>query len=155
MQHRKSLQSEVYTEVHVPFSWEAKPGVCKVTNQASGISITRHFTISKLPPPPTPPPPPPHHHKLCTPRHSVSRTGSFRIGVKKDEPVPDPFLAAYERCTKSPAIPKSSSKKKKDDCFGKRKIMLTLSCKDSCHVWENNLERIARPVSKMLCERVN
>ena len=48
MQHRKSFQSEVYTEVNVPFSWEAKPGVCKVTNQASGISITWHFTISKL-----------------------------------------------------------------------------------------------------------
>ena len=48
MQHRKSFLSEVYTEVNVPFSWEAKPGVCKVTNQASGISITWHFTISKL-----------------------------------------------------------------------------------------------------------
>ena len=47
MQHRKLFQSEVYTEVNV-FSWEAKPGVCKVTNQASRISITWHFTISKL-----------------------------------------------------------------------------------------------------------
>ena len=60
MQHKKSFRSEVYTEVNVPFSWEAKPGVCKVTNQASGISITRRFTISKLPPPP----PPHHHHHL-------------------------------------------------------------------------------------------
>ena len=48
MQHKKSFRSEVYTEVNVPFSWEAKPGVCKVTNQAFGISITWHFTISKL-----------------------------------------------------------------------------------------------------------
>ena len=141
MQHRKSFLSEVYTEVNVPFSWEAKPGVCKVTNQASGISITQQFTISKLPPPP---PPPHHHHKLCTPQHSISSTGSFRIGIKKDEPVPDPFLAAYERCTKTPVNPKSSSKKKKDDCFGKRKIMFTLSCKHSCDVWEDNLVRIAR-----------
>ena len=141
MQHRKSFQSEVYTEVNVPFSWEAKPGVCKVTNQASGISITRQFTISKLPPPP---PPHHHHHKPCTPQHSISSTGSFRIGVKKDEPVPDPFLAAYERCTKTPDNPKSSSKKKKDDRFGKRKIMLTLSCKHSCDVWEDNLARITR-----------
>ena len=58
--------------------------------------------------------------------------------------MPDPFLAAYERCTKTPVNPKSSSKKKKDDCFGKRKIMFTLSCKHSCDVWEDNLVRIAR-----------
>lgn len=138
---RRNVQGElVYTEVNVPFSWEDKPGVCKVSKQASGRSITGHFT-TKLPPPPCSLSTTNMVDDLHTPQHSICSSGSksFRKGSKE----PDPFLAAYESCTKTPRN-KSCSKNKKDVGFGKRKSMVSFSCKNSCDVGEHNLVRISR-----------
>nr|XP_033508560.1 uncharacterized protein LOC104120621 isoform X4 [Nicotiana tomentosiformis] len=96
---------KVHSKGNVPFSWENKPGVSKITPTKN--CSTGGFS-PKLPPPPCPvpekakgaafhrlqiPPPP------CAfqPPPSLLRSSSRRGFNKQD----DPFLMAYKECTKS------------------------------------------------------
>ena len=133
-------QSKVHSQRTVPFSWENKPGVCKLTSQEGS---EEDYFLQKLSPPPCPPesarisihdiiiPPPP-----CV-FHPPSRISSRR-GLKKSD---DPFLAAYKECTKSTSKGKLA---KKDGWSGLKKGMFSFSCKQSCSVRNDNLVRISQ-----------
>jgi len=131
MGHRK-----VYSQGSIPFSWEDQPGVCKVPHQECSIDRRLHaLKLTSLQPPSTPaklsahdaikiplPPCP-----LQPPRRSTS---------KKQEEV-DPFLVAYNECTKSSKSAKPSSQSKKAPFGSKlRKTKSIFSCKDSGEVIE-------------------
>lgn len=128
MLQRKFYRSEVCTKPTVPFSWEVKPGVCKLTDEASR-SVKEHLTSAKLRPPPstlttrsTTSMDDSHVSSSClscAPRPSM-RSPSFRMAVRKED---DPFLAAYKSCTASPATHRSSVIKERNVGFGKRKSM--------------------------------
>nr|KYP46203.1 hypothetical protein KK1_032195 [Cajanus cajan] len=120
------------TIVNVPFSWEHKPGLSKVTNGHNGASLV-------LQPPPcsssgsgtdT------HRHKveeesqiLCAVQNSL-RISSFRIETHKEE---DPFVEAYKKCTQSPFIHQQSRRVQKSNRSWPtiRKYIHILSCKHS------------------------
>ena len=148
MEHMKFYESEVCTKVNVPFSWEVKPGVCKLSTdiQSSGALLS-HFTL-QLSPPPSSFSPRNYMGDIGlqnVPRNQPATRGSssFRMGMEKAE---DPFLAAFMRCTRSSSMHNLSGKNEKDVGFGKRKSILrgTLSCKYSCPIIEDNLVRISR-----------
>ena len=133
-------QSKVHSSSQgsVPFAWENKPGVCKARRddedrQYPKAAAEADFVIMLRPPPcpvekgrfsidsqiPLPP---------CTFQGPPSRS-SFR---KKEE---DPFLAAYKECTKS--MRKGRDGKTR---LGRRSMFsLSLSCKHSCDVRDDNL----------------
>ena len=92
--------NEVYSKVNVPFSWELKPGVSKVTDEEGSIDI-RHVTVNLHPPPRLsksarfyvedlqgvlPP---------CQ-LQPLPRSSAKKGNVNKQE---DPFVAAYRKCT--------------------------------------------------------
>ncbi|KAG6705342.1 hypothetical protein I3842_07G174200 [Carya illinoinensis] len=144
-------QSEVCTKLNVPFSWEVKPGVCKVTDQASG-SVMGDFSLELPRPPPCSLSSTGMDGFSCRPSSPCLRSllqpwkSSFRMGVRKDPDV-DPFLAAYKRCTKNSSTHKSSGNEKDVGFIGKRKIKHYLSCKHSCTTRKDNLVRISRLIS--------
>lgn len=144
---------------NVPFAWENKPGVSKVTTTSDreelpsppSIEDRRRFP-TKLPPPPCPmmdgsrvsmaqemqiPLPP------CT--FQSPRRSSSKKGAKKQDD--DPFFAAYKECTKSTKVGHRHKLSKHDDGglgFGLRKHMLAnFSCKRSCSVRDDNLVRVS------------
>ncbi|KDP41584.1 hypothetical protein JCGZ_15991 [Jatropha curcas] len=142
------------SQVNVPFSWEHKPGVSKVTHQE--ITNLWHIRLKTLPPPPCP------SSKSTTVSFddpqlpfSLSATkGSFKNQFKEEA---DPFMVAYKKCTdqnpvnggKLASIGKISEgrKKMRRQSVGAR----TFSCKHSCVVANDNLVRmsqISRPVMK-------
>lgn len=144
MSHRK-----VHSQGSIPFSWEDKPGICKVNTECpSDIRVRLHALklkssqspatprISdstttakvsaqdiKIPLPPCP--------RLQPPRRSSS--------VKGNRWQEDPFLVAYRECTKSPVesskVP-SASKKVVESRLRKTKSIF--SCKNSCEIQEDN-----------------
>ncbi|KAG2698920.1 hypothetical protein I3843_07G169200 [Carya illinoinensis] len=136
----------------VPFSWERKPGVSKVTHQDQCPTEGDMVRI-KLPPPPCPseaarvsahdfqilPLPP------CPFQPAPSRSSSKK-GLKRE----DPFLAAYKECTKSINGNGKSPKNGVNLYSGFGKItMPDFSCRRSCSVRDGNLVRISR----LPCER--
>ncbi|KAE8000014.1 hypothetical protein FH972_004386 [Carpinus fangiana] len=133
MGHRK-----VDSQGSVPFSWEDQPGVCKATHhQECPIDIRLHalkLTSSQSPIASTPakkniPPPP---CPIQPPRRSNS---------KKQEEV-DPFLVAYNQCTK---VVKSESKKANCTLGSKlRKTKSIFSCKNSCEVEQGNILKLSQ-----------
>jgi hypothetical protein len=150
MSHDDAVQSKV----NVPFSWEQKPGVSKVTRQEVRPEDIWHFRL-KLPPPP----PPcaskstkfPSDYSLQVPSTPSS---SFKKGTRIQE---DPFLRAYKKCTGSPINGKLTSDGKTDR--GRPKIVRknagsrssSLSCKYSCSVAGYHLARMSgfsTPISK-------
>ncbi|XVE70225.1 hypothetical protein DITRI_Ditri10aG0055800 [Diplodiscus trichospermus] len=123
-------QSKVHSQGTVPFSWENKPGVCKLANQEGP---KEDCFLQKLPPPPCPP------AKAPCAFHQPSRTSSRR-GLKKSD---DPFLAAFKECSKS----KSNSKGKlarKDGGSGLKMGLFNFSCKQSCSFRNDNLVRVSQ-----------
>lgn len=131
-----------YSKGNVPFSWEKKPGVSKITTTKN--YDTGDFS-PKLPPPSCPVPEkskvaPLHHLQIPLPPCNFqpplhSRSSFRRIFKKRDY---DPFYMAYKECTKT-------SRKGKDG-FGfemknnkKKNSMSTFSCKKSCSVMENSI----------------
>ncbi|XP_021285055.1 uncharacterized protein LOC110417148 [Herrania umbratica] len=137
-------QSIVHSQGNVPFSWENKPGVCKLTSQEGS---KEDYFLQKLPSPPYPPesarilihgvkiPPPP-----CAFQHPFKTS---RRGLRKSD---DPFLAAYKECTKSTSKGKLA---KSDGGSGLKKGMFNFSCKRSCSVRNDNLVRISQlPLSR-------
>ncbi|XVE70226.1 hypothetical protein DITRI_Ditri10aG0055900 [Diplodiscus trichospermus] len=138
--------SEVCSQVNVPFSWELKPGVSKVTHDEGSIDI-RHVTVN-LPPPPRlsksarfcfddlravlPP------SQLQPPLRSSAKKGH----VNKQE---DPFVAAYRKCTEYSINGKLDTDDKNDGCSTRtKKNMFTLSCKYSCTVSGDNVVRMSQ-----------
>ncbi|PHT50982.1 hypothetical protein CQW23_10729 [Capsicum baccatum] len=117
-----STNNKVHSKGNVPFSWEKKPGVSKIT-PTKGCDSGDFST--KLPPPPC---------AFQLPRPPLWRSSSRRICRKQD--YDDPFDMAIKECTKS-------SRKGKDD-FGferkkKKNSMSSFSCKKSCSVVENSI----------------
>lgn len=146
MSHRK-----VYSQGSIPFSWEDKPGISKVTNQAeypldyrvealdltsssssllsNGSKVSSSYSDLKIPLPPCPISQPP------------SRSSSAK-GLKWQE---DPFLMAYKECTKPPKKGKPpSDKQNKKGSKGRRSMFMYFSCKNSCEVSNENLVKLPR-----------
>ncbi len=132
--------SKAHSQGTIPFSWENKPGVSKVTQQE--CPIDGDFVL-KLPPPPCPSEPAKisvHDFQIPLPPCAFqppSRSSSKK-GLRKQE---DPFLAAYMECTKSIRKGKSI---KNDVGSGFKKNMLVFSCKRSCSVRDDSLVRISQ-----------
>ncbi|OMO70852.1 hypothetical protein COLO4_28461 [Corchorus olitorius] len=140
-------QTKVHSQGNVPFSWENKPGVCKMTSQDC---LKEDFFLQKLPPPPCPPetarvsisnsiqdnkiPPPPGAFQ------PPSRSSSRR-GLKKSD---DPFLAAYKECTKSTNKGKLAKNVNGGGSGNLKKGVFSFSCKQSCSVRDDNLVRISQ-----------
>ena len=135
-------------DLNIPFSWENKPGVSKSTPPDSPAEAA-HFT-GKLPPPPCQPVKASLHQHLKIPLppcvfQSPLRS-SFRRGLRKQD---DPFLLAYQECTKST----NKGKANRDEVgFGiilKKSSMSFFSCKHSCSVRDDSIVRISQlPISK-------
>lgn len=143
-------KNEFYSQVNVPFSWELKPGVSKVTSEDS--SIDRSHVKLKLPPPPrlsksdrlcvnnsqgvlnVPP---------CQLRPKPTRSSAKKGNVNNQD---DPFVAAYRKCTEHSAD--DSTGDENDASSGttmwSRKNICTLSCKYSCTVSGNNVVRVSQ-----------
>ncbi|BFG35754.1 hypothetical protein CerSpe_220280 [Prunus speciosa] len=156
MSHRK-----VHSQGSVPFSWEAMPGVSKVTNQdcptdfgdgaLNCLSAEEDSEDSpkklvnnpeiKIPLPPCP--------ILKAPSRSGSTKG-FRWHVEAD-----PFLLAYKECTKSTStlnnnsgkLPGSENNKKGFGAIGcrvRKSRFNMFSCKNSCDVREDNFVKLSQ-----------
>ncbi|GMY11958.1 hypothetical protein FCV25MIE_07197 [Fagus crenata] len=145
MSHRK-----VHSQGSIPFSWEDKPGICKVTHQVCPADIRQHslkLTSSqsstpclsdgakvsaqdlKIPLPPCP--------VLLPPRRSISLKG-----LRWQE---DPFLVAYKECTKSvKSDTKPSGASNKAVVSNIRKTKSMFWCKNSCEVKEDNILKFPR-----------
>ncbi|KAL6296099.1 hypothetical protein ACE6H2_004241 [Prunus campanulata] len=140
-----SSQSKVqYSLGKVPFSWENKPGVSKATQPP--------HPYRELPPPPCPCGEAPPKLSLqdfhlplppCT-FQPLSRSSSTKA-LNKHE---DPFLVAFQECTKPP------EEKAKDKTTSSNKYRFRsglgswfgfgLSCKQSSSVRDDSLVRVSR-----------
>ncbi|KAK3006777.1 hypothetical protein RJ639_017196 [Escallonia herrerae] len=129
MSHRK-----VHSHGNVPFSWEHKPGVSKLTHQKCPSDAGLDALI--LPPHQTPsaeahdtkiPPPPPC--QLQPPRRSTSLKA---LWLQDD----DPFLAAIKECTKSVGDGGVKNRGRKNKTI--------FSCKQSCEVAEDDDKMLVR-----------
>ncbi|EOY15659.1 Uncharacterized protein TCM_034657 [Theobroma cacao] len=138
--------NEVYSHVNVPFSWELKPGVSKVTHEEGSIDL-RHISVN-LPPPPRlsksawfcvddlqgvlPP------CQLQPLPRSAAKKGNFN----KQE---DPFVAAYRKCAEYSINGQLGTDSKNDACRTRTmRNMCTLLCKYSCTVSSDNEVRVSQ-----------
>ncbi|CAJ2675315.1 unnamed protein product [Trifolium pratense] len=138
-----TYNNDIYYEgnINVPFSWEYKPGLSKVTNP--NYYDTNHATKLVLQPPPCSLSKSDHHRfrdeekyipvDLCAVQSTLLRLSSFKLESKyqKEE---DPFVEAYKNCTKSPFIVQGQHRDQKNNGFNwpsLRKYMHILSCKYS------------------------
>lgn len=150
MNHRKA-----HSQGSIPFSWEDKPGICKVNTECpTDIRVRLHalkLKSSQSPPTPCisdstttakvsaqdikiPLPPCP---QLQPPRRSNS--------VKRHRWQEDPFLVAYKECTKSIVESgKAPSASKKVVESRLRKTKSIFSCKNSCEVQEDNTLKFSK-----------
>lgn len=136
-----SSSSRAHSRGTIPFSWENKPGVSKLTHQ--DCPTTEGDFVVKLPL--APPPCPSEAAKTSVydlqiplppcPFQPPSRSSSAK-GLRKHDHE-DPFLAAYKECTKSTA--KGRSFKNHVRSAFSWKNMLVFSCKRSCSVRDDNL----------------
>ncbi|KAL2974176.1 hypothetical protein AAZX31_14G088900 [Glycine max] len=101
------------TIVNVPFSWEHKPGLSKVTTHGqTGTSMV-------LQPPPCSSSGSGSDHRYKVEEESQIlravqtslRISSFRMESQKEE---DPFVEAYKKCTQSPFIHEQSDRVQKN-----------------------------------------
>ncbi|XVF17487.1 hypothetical protein REPUB_Repub10bG0126800 [Reevesia pubescens] len=150
MSHRK-----VHSQGNIPFSWEDKPGVSKsskVTHYDQECPIDMGlYALNQTPPPSdaggstkilvhdkkVPPPPP------CSIQLPPKRSTSVKELRCWQE---DPFLAAYEKCTKNGGINGKLSSEGRKNGGSKlllvRKKKISFSCKNS-DVRDDNLVRLS------------
>ena len=132
-------ETEGFSKGRVPFAWENQPGIrkkgtCKFHESSGAVAM-------KLPPPPVKQPeggkaglidlqdiplPP------CAFQPPISRNGSKR------DMQDDPFLAAYNKCTKS------SESTGRRSSFKRRDGISIFSCKRSCSVRDDSIVRISQ-----------
>ncbi|PPR92535.1 hypothetical protein GOBAR_AA28138 [Gossypium barbadense] len=121
--------NEFYSQVNVPFSWELKPGVSKVTSEDSSIDISHVTGVLNVPP--------------CQLRPKPTRSSAKKGNVNSQD---DPFVAAYRKCTEQSAD--DSTDDENDASSGTtmrtRKNICTLSCKYSCTVSSDNVVRVSQ-----------
>lgn len=149
MGHRK-----VYSQGSIPFSWEDEPGVCKIAHQEcpTPIDVRRlhlhalKLTSSKSPTRDIKIPLPPCPQHVQPPRRSTSKKGH----LWQQEEV-DPFLVAYNECTKSV----TSSKKAGIIGSKLRKTKSILSCKNSCEVKEGNILKLSHQLPSLPRYHIN
>lgn len=144
---------KVHSKGNVPFSWENKPGVSKITPTKN--CATGGFS-PKLPPPPCLVPEKAKgaafHHLQIPPPPPLLRSSSRRGFNKQD----DPFLIAYKECTKSSRKGNKFLGGFSKDDFGfgmknKKKNKSIFSCKNSCSVMEDNVIKVSQlPISRSL-----
>lgn len=126
------------TIVNVPFSWEHKPGLSKVTTHGqTGTSMV-------LQPPPCSSSGSGSDHRYKVEEESQIlravqtslRISSFRMESQKEE---DPFVEAYKKCTQSPFIHEQSDRVQKNIRSWPtiRKYVNIFSCKHSDDVCGN------------------
>ena len=129
-----------YPEINVPFSWEYKPGISKVTNESFKKATAMRGGLVLQPPPCSSAI---RNHSvreveaqspivLCPIQASSLRIISLRKESLKEE---DPFMEAYNNCTRTPFTVKSSKTAKRTRtgsiiC----KYRYIFSCKHSCDV---------------------
>ncbi|KAK8601008.1 hypothetical protein V6N13_059246 [Hibiscus sabdariffa] len=131
---------------NVPFSWELKPGVSKLTYEEGSIGM-KHVTLN-LPPPPCLsksarfcvdgpngvnilPPCQQHQPPPC----GSEKKGNANNNSSSSRKQEDPFVVAYRKCTEYTMNGKLSSDDKNDTCKNRsKKNMFILSCKYSCNV---------------------
>ncbi|MBA0747264.1 hypothetical protein Gogos_004192 [Gossypium gossypioides] len=137
---------------NVPFSWELKPGVSKVTCEERSIGL-RHVRVN-LPPPPCLS----KSARFCvddlngvlpscqlqTPPSSSEKKGNANNGNKQE----DPFVAAFRKCTEYSTNGKSEGRGTDDKVDGtcktrNKKNMFILSCKYSCNVSSCNVKSVS------------
>ncbi|XVF17488.1 hypothetical protein REPUB_Repub10bG0127000 [Reevesia pubescens] len=146
----------VHSQGNIPFSWEDKPGVSKSSkvtlyDQKCPIDMGL-YALNQTPPPSDAsgstnilvhdkkvPPPPPCSIQL-PPKRSTSVKG-LRWWQE------DPFLAAYEKCTKYGEIKGKLSSEGRKNGGSKfllaRKKKISFSCKNSSDFRDDNLVRIS------------
>lgn len=141
--HNNYTYNDIHYEenVNVPFSWEYKPGLAKVTNHNYEKN---HATKLVLQPPPCSLSKNVHHRlrveeekqihvDLCAIQSIRIRSFKMESRMQKED---DPFVEACKKCTKSPFIVQGSSRdqNQKINRFNwpsLRKYMHILSCKYS------------------------
>lgn len=148
MKHTKTKINNIYTynndiydegNINVPFSWEHKPGLSKVTHQ-------NYDTKLVLKPPPCSLSKNGHRFRveekhipidLCTIQCTLHKINSFKMESRYQKELEDPFVEAYKKCTKSPFInlqEPTREQKNNGSNWSIRKYMHFLSCKHSCDV---------------------
>ncbi|KAK9902558.1 hypothetical protein M0R45_001494 [Rubus argutus] len=150
MSHRK-----VHSQGNIPFSWEAKPGVSKVTNEDCPTEAGFPALNSKLaqPPPPEDSGEDPEkgldHNDIKIPLPPClskvpSRNASLK-GLKWQAAEEDPFLLAFKVCTRTNTSAVNASPGKLVAQKNKRSSVALIgsklkgkysvfSCKNSCEV---------------------
>lgn len=110
MEHTRNkytLHSDCYIEkrVSIPFSWESKPGLCKVTYQKNELRCSNIV----LQPPPCSSSRTAHNKQnpvdgpnfiFCAVQSSSVRNRLFGLESQTE----DPFVEAYKKCTKTPEV---------------------------------------------------
>lgn len=168
---RSNSKLQFYSRGTVPFSWENKPGVSKLSHSKTEPKTEYYFFKDDdytLPPPPRvsfhgdyqlPLPPP------CTFQQPISRNSSMKALISNKPETEDPFQVAIRECTKSinkggssgggEAVagkgkiktPSSSSPSPKyNGGFGSgvRSLFESLSCKRSSSVRDDSLVKVSR-----------
>jgi len=138
-----ALHNDVYIQkrVSIPFSWESKPGLSKITHQNNDLRLTN---LVLQPPPCSSSRTTYNKHQnsfevpnfiLCASQPSSMRNRLFRL----ESQTGDPFIEAYKKCTETPKdsfIRKQPSKHNKRS--GSRpnimKYMDIFSCKFSSDI---------------------
>lgn len=142
-------QPRTHSQGNIPFSWERKPGVPKVTTAES--FRREHKFVHKLQPPP---------YTSNFQRNSVDvfqiplppcafQPPNYETFSKMQDG--DPFYAAYKKCTKSTKSVDRNSKLQINTSMETTQTRLRnsismsfISCKRSCAVRDNNLVRVSR-----------
>ncbi|GMI77276.1 hypothetical protein HRI_001396900 [Hibiscus trionum] len=131
--------------VNVPFSWEIKPGVSKVTYEEGSIGVAVN-----LPPPPCLS----KSARFCTndldgvlppcQLHPPPSSSEKKVNANNNKKREDPFVEAFRKCTEYTMNGKLSTDDKNDTCRNRtKKNMFILSCKYSCNVRSCNVKSVS------------
>lgn len=145
------MRSHTELNYSVPFSWEHKPGVSKITHQEAS---TWPFSLA------LPPPPPCSSNRGRVSFDDSRSAAAFRapskssfkkvVGYREE---PDPFLVAYKKCTDDRYVPvkakvagegKGRERSKMRRQQRQRIGAASFSCKYSCGVAGDNLVRMSQ-----------